>query len=99
LNNPFYQEDGFDDEAYDGEIAYKRGHRWMNSPNLNRGGGFFFPNHDMRRDYSSPNEYRMKIEIPSFSGNLHIEFFLGWVYEVERFFDMATSPRRNMSSS
>ena len=59
----------------------------------------FFPSHDSKRDYSSPNEYRMKIEIPSFSGDLHIEFFLGWVYEVERFFDMATSPRRNMSSS
>ena len=40
----------------------------------------------------------MKIEISSFSGNLDIES-LDWVYEVEKFFDMAYVPRRNMSSS
>ena len=52
----------------------------------------FFPNHDRRSDDSSHNEYRMKIKIPSFSGNLDIESFLYWVYEVEFFFDMTYVP-------
>ena len=47
----------------------------MTNPNPNMGGGFAFPNHDRRRD-SSPNEYRMKIEILSFNGILDIESFL-----------------------
>ena len=42
-------------------------------------GGFSFPNHDRRRGESSPNEYRMKIEISSFSESLDIESFLDWV--------------------
>jgi len=31
----------------------------------------------------------MKIEIPSFSGNINIESFLDWIYKVEKFFIMA----------
>ena len=42
---------------------------------------------------ANTNEYRMKIEIPSFSENLDIESFLDWVYEVEKFFDMAYIPK------
>jgi len=33
----------------------------------------------------------MKVDIPSFSGNLDIEF-LNWIYEVDKFFDMAYVP-------
>jgi len=50
LNNPFYQEDDFEDEAYDGGMAYRRGHMRMTNPNPNRGGRFSFPNHDRRRN-------------------------------------------------
>jgi len=47
----------------------------VSNPNPNRIGRFLFPNHDRIRDYPSPNEYRMKIEIPFFSGNLDIKSF------------------------
>jgi len=43
---------------------------------LTRKEDFLFPNHDRGRDYSSPNEYRIKVEISSFSENLNIESFL-----------------------
>jgi len=36
----------------------------------------------------------MKIEIPSFSGKVDIESFLDWIYEVEKFFDMAYIPAK-----
>ena len=61
----------------------------MANPNPNRRGEFPFLNPDRRRGESTSNEYRMKIEISSFSRNFNIESFLDWVYEVERFFDMA----------
>jgi len=92
LNNTFYQEDDFEDETYDARKDYGRGHKRMANPNPNRGGGFPFPNHDRGRGDSSPNEYRMKIEIPSFSRNLDIESFSDWVYEVEKFFGMTYVP-------
>jgi len=48
----------------------------MTNPNPSRGGKFSFANYDRRRDCPSPNQYRMKVEISSFSGNLDIESFL-----------------------
>ena len=48
----------------------------------------FFSNSDRIRGDPSSNEYRVKIEISSFSKNLDIDSFLDWVYEVEKFFDM-----------
>ena len=48
----------------------------MANLNPNRGEGFSFSNPDRRRGDPSPNEYRMKIKIPSFSENLDIESFL-----------------------
>jgi len=36
----------------------------------------------------------MKVDIPSFSSNSDIEFFLNWIYEVDKFFDMAYIPMK-----
>ena len=74
-------------------MEYGRRRRFTN-PIPNRRGKFSFPNHSREREFSSPNEYRMKIEIPSFSRNLDIESFLDLVYEVENFFDMSYIPEK-----
>ena len=99
LNDTFLQEDDYEDEAYDRRVAYGRSPRRMTNPNPNKGGGFPFPDHDRRRGDSSPSEYRMKIEILFFSENIDIKSFLDWVYEVEKFFDVAYFSRKSISSS
>ena len=68
----------------------------MANLNPNRGEGFLFPNPDRRRGDPCPNDDQMNIEIPSFNRNLDIKSFLEWVYKVEKFFDMATFPRKSM---
>ena len=68
------------------------------NPKQNRRGRFLKPNREARvsysnhgkeRGYLNPHEYKMKVDIPSFSGNLDIEFFLDWIYDVDKFFVMA----------
>jgi hypothetical protein len=48
----------------------------------------------MHWDYGreESREYRMKIDLPSFNEHLHIEDFLDWVTEVEKFFDYLSIP-------
>ena len=42
---------------------------------------------DNGRDYQEQRDYRMKVELPSFNGNVSIEEYLDWVNEMKIFFD------------
>jgi hypothetical protein len=39
-----------------------------------------------------PWEYQMKIDLPLFDGHLHIEDFIDWIMEVDRFFEYMSIP-------
>ena len=45
------------------------------------------PVRDNGWDYQEQKDYRMKVELPSFNGNVSIEEYLDWVSKVEKFFD------------
>ena len=45
------------------------------------------PARDNGWDYQEQRDNRMKVELPSFNGNVSIEKYLDWVSEVEKFFD------------
>ena len=55
------------------------------------------PARDNGREYQEQRDYRMKVELPSFNGNVSIEEYLDWVSEVEKFFDyMGTVDKKHV---
>ena len=49
---------------------------------LGRGGGK--RDHGYKRDIG---DFKLKVDIPFFSGNLNIEDFIDWIVEIDKFFD------------
>ena len=61
---------------------------------------FLFPDHRptrdggrYMRDYERDNgDFKLKVDIPFFSGNLNIEHFIDWIVDIDKFFDYIEVP-------
>lgn len=47
---------------------------------------------DTDREYQEQGNYRMKVELPYFNGNVSIEKYSDWVSEVKKIFDYMSTP-------
>ena len=55
-----------------------------NVDSSNDGIGGFAVNQSYPRPHREAKNYRLKVDIPAFSGHVSIEEFLDWLYEVEK---------------
>ncbi|GJZ14964.1 hypothetical protein Tco_0550641, partial [Tanacetum coccineum] len=79
INNRW--EPAYGDDSEEEEVWHTNPRGQFNPAGENRGGGY-------RRN----NEFKLKVNIPSFNGTLAVEDFIDWLAEVDRFFEYMEIP-------
>lgn len=79
LNEDFEEEDD-QFRTYHRRARYQRNRREVTNEND-------YKDHFQRSQNRTQGRFKLKMDIPHFNRSLHIEDFLEWIVEVERFFD------------